>query len=41
MVIVNFIRDKEVGLFARIKRLEKKAAEKLESENESEVSALD
>jgi hypothetical protein len=23
MVIVNFIRDKEVGLFARVKRLSK------------------
>jgi len=25
MVIINFIRDKEVGIFARAKRLSKKA----------------
>jgi len=42
MVIINFIRDKEVGLFARIKRLEKKADAKMEHEDESEKeSALE
>jgi hypothetical protein len=29
MVIVNFIRDKEVGIFARAKRLSKRVSPKL------------
>jgi len=36
MVIINFIRDKEVGLFARIKRVKKKADAKVDREDESE-----
>lgn len=45
MVIVNFIRDSEVGIFSRAKRLSKEARaaaaeQKRESENDS-VADLD
>jgi sphingolipid delta-4 desaturase len=40
MVIFNFIRDPEVGIFARAKRLSKEAKEKA-SKDEKKVEARD
>lgn len=39
MVIVNFIRDPEVGIFSRIKRLSKEARAETEAKHSQEKDA--